>query len=274
MKPGLFQKFFIRAFCVFCIFVVAAAVIAGKSTAGKKSRATPSPTPTPPPRVLVIGDSLSVGNFGKTLDDFLVSHFKREYVALYASCGSSPEDWLRAEPDFVTKCGYRERTKSREEYIDWQNGKPPRRVRTPKVEDLIVKHEPTVVVVQLGTNWMDGLAAAESLKEPKYRAFAVRFVTALFSSKTVRQVIWVTPPDSSHFSRHVQSTVYDIIRDAAGHRVQLIDSRKLTHYRSGVTGHDGIHYNNEESDAWARRAAGEMIPMLPDYESPARKSAD
>ena len=38
-------------------------------------------------RVLMIGDSLSVGGFGEAMAESLVSKFGRASVAVYASCG-------------------------------------------------------------------------------------------------------------------------------------------------------------------------------------------
>src|SRR6516225_7283507 len=61
-------------------------------------------------RVLMLGDSMSVGGFGEALQDYLLRRFGRNNVAVFASCGSSPEHWLRSGPKFVTKCGYREQT--------------------------------------------------------------------------------------------------------------------------------------------------------------------
>ena len=38
---------------------------------------------------------------------------------------------------------------------DFVNGRPPRPTLTPKLTKLINKHKPTILIVQLGTNWMD-----------------------------------------------------------------------------------------------------------------------
>jgi hypothetical protein len=35
-------------------------------------------------------------------------------VAFFASCGSSPENWLQNERVFHTRCGYREKTPTTE----------------------------------------------------------------------------------------------------------------------------------------------------------------
>lgn len=274
-RTEMFPKLWIRFFCVFCLLVVSAAVIAGK--VGTKKKIDPeSPPPPPPTRVLMIGDSLSVGKFGEFVADYLVTRFGATNVALFASCGSSPENWLRGEPDYFTKCGYRERTSTKSQYLDWANGKPPPHIRTPKVEDLIERYRPNVVVVQQGTNWMDGLAASPSAKEPEYREYARRFVAAIFSGRrSVTRMVWIMPPDSSHFSPRVESAAAHIIEEAAsGKRVDLIDSRRFTHYVAGKTGGDGIHYNSESSQAWAHKVTAELQSQLPEARYPSRSSTD
>ena len=130
-----------------CVAGVVAAVFAAAPASKKVKTKLKSEAPEPP-RVLVIGDSLSVANFGEILRDYLVSRFGESRVSLYASCGSSPQSWLRDEPEFVTRCGFREHTPRKNSYIDFHDGKPPARVRTPKIEELLATEKPTVVIVQ------------------------------------------------------------------------------------------------------------------------------
>ena len=257
----LAHRLFVRVFAIFCIVGVGAAVVA--KPASKKVATKLKKAEAPPARVLVIGDSLSVANFGEVLRDYLVSRFGEKNVSLYASCGSSPQSWLRSEPDFVTRCGFREHTPRKNAYIDFHDGKPPAHVRTPKVEDLLASEHPTIVLVQLGTNWMDGITAAPSAKEPEYRDIAHRFVRAIRQAPSVERIVWITPPDSSHFSQRVQRTVESIIKEVVPRRSDLVISSALTHYVSGKTGGDGVHYNKEASAEWARNVAGELNTKLP-----------
>ena len=135
-----------------------------------KTKKTPSkPAPdAPPPSILMIGDSLSCGKFGEAIQMHLALKHR---VSAYASCGSSPEHWLATEPDFITKCGYRQRTTDSDIFTDWVNGRAPRPTRTPKLADLIRKHKPTMLVVQLGTNWMD-----RNLSDDQMNDYLGRFV--------------------------------------------------------------------------------------------------
>jgi hypothetical protein len=216
----------------------------------------PAPPPPPPPRVLMIGDSLSVGSFGEVLQQHLELRYGRGNVAAFASCGSAPENWLRDEPVFLTKCGYRERTPTTDIYRDSHNGKPPPPTRTPKIETLIEKYKPTIVIVQQGTNWMD-----RPLSDDKIRSILDRFVSAVHTG-AVRKLVWIGPPDSWRFSR-TQSRIYRLVQQSVRRGDPVIDSRRLTHYQPGKTGGDGIHYNRESGEAWARKVINQYDEMLP-----------
>jgi hypothetical protein len=212
--------------------------------------------PEPPPRVLMIGDSLSVGSFGEVLQKHLEDRYGRSSVAAFASCGSSPENWLKDEPVFATKCGYRERTPTSDIYRDRVNGKPPPPTRTPKIETLIEKYRPTIIIVQQGTNWMD-----RPLSDAQISSILDRFVRAAHRGGG-RKLIWIGPPDSWRFSR-VQGRYYRLIQQAVWRGDPVIDSRRLTHYQLGKTGGDGIHYNRESGEAWARRVIDQYDSIQP-----------
>ncbi len=213
-----------------------------------KPRPGSSP-PRPAKNVLYVGDSLSVGKFGEVIRNYLIANFGARNVAVYASCGSSPEHWLRAEPTFFTKCGYREQGPGRDAVVDSATHHA-----TPKLEDLIARHHPSTVIVQLGTNWMDRIAAGDTpQKEAEMSSILDRFTAALRSQSRVK-IIWITPPDSSHFNQRVQRVVASLLKNAGSrNRFDLVDSRDITHYIPGKTGGDGVHYNSEASTEWANR---------------------
>jgi hypothetical protein len=246
----------IRSFLIPIAVALAAALVVIVLLAAVRPRSPKAP-PAAPSKVLMIGDSLSVGRFGEVFRDHLVSVYGESNVAVYASCGSSPENWLRSEPTFYTRCGYREQTPRQNRLVDFVRGHRPGPVATPKLEDLIARYRPSVLIVQLGTNWMDRVASGNLVKSAEMPPFLEQFlVAACGSSATGRRVIWILPPDSSHFSARVQRTVESVIRSGARKysRVYLIPSREMTHYVPGKTGSDGVHYNAEASTEWAERA--------------------
>ena len=201
-------------------------------------------------RILVIGDSLTVGGFGETLQDLLVSRYGTENVFVYGSCGSAPQHWLTIEPPHVTKCGFRQRTPQRTLVLDYKDGRRPPPVETPKIDKLLWLHKPQVVIVQLGTNWFDDLLGRNSDEEIKKMAKALDHLAASLRGK---QVIWILPPDTTKFSKAVQNVVRQLIaRAAKTWRFDYIDSIPLTHYVNGRTGSDGVHYSTEAGADWAR----------------------
>jgi hypothetical protein len=215
-------------------------------------------------RVLMVGDSLTVGGFGQAMQDYLVRRFGSNHVAIYASCGSSPEQWLRSGPNYTTKCGYREKTPQSAIFYDFQNGRRPRPVLTPKLEDLVERFHPKIIIVQLGTNWMDGMSSKTSSAHLNYGEILDRFVAAIHHQpNTVHKVIWITPPDSSRYSKAVQTRVKDLIITAAvRHSFETIDSSKMTHYVRGKSGGDGVHYNNPAAEEWAKQVMKKLDRMI------------
>ena len=240
-----------RALLVPLALVIGVGLIA--MVASGKSRVTST---QPSPRtVLYVGDSLSVGKFGELLHGYLSRALGSKNVALYASCGSSPENWLRAEPTFVTPCGYREEAVDRYAVVDSTS-----RHATPKVEDLIARYHPTTLIVQLGTNWMDRLMIGNPAKEIEIRSRLREFIAATHRAP-IQEVIWIMPPDSSHYPRRVQETVAEMLRTAAAtdDRIMLIDSRSMTRpYVLGKTGRDGVHYNTQASTDWAEKVIARL----------------
>ena len=228
-------------------FAVACFVLVTNGTAVTPTRSQPRQAAAAQPgRVLMIGDSLSVGPFGRSVQAHLES--RRFKVAAYASCGSSPEHWLADQPSFSTTCGYRESTApDREKLVDYVNGRrPPSRI-TPKLETLIGSHRPNIVIIQLGTNWMDRDLSPEKMNE---------FLDQLMlraRGGNKRRVIWITPPDSAALAR-VQNRYHALIKNAAKrHGVEIVDSMRMTNYVRGKTGGDGIHYNTASSLDWASK---------------------
>jgi hypothetical protein len=234
------------------LLAILVGVVSFVLVASGKSKSTKTPE-GPPPSILMVGDSLSVGKFGEVVQGHLAQKYP---VAAYASCGSSPEHWLSGEPAFITKCGYRQHTSETDVFRDFVNGRHPKPTLTPKLTALIRKHKPTILVVQLGTNWMD-----RSLSDAQMSTYLDRFVSEARRG-SVQEIVWITPPDSSRL-RKTQGRVHALIRQAARRdNFQLVDSREVTHYVAGKTGGDGIHYNSEASEAWARRIQNDLDSKL------------
>lgn len=117
------------ALCVGCFFLATDGL--ARTRPGRTAKQLePAEGPAAAARVLMIGDSLSVGAFGEAVQFHLAKNYGSQNVAAYASCGSSPENWLHDTPYFVTKCGYREATPDTAIMRDFLNGKKPRPTST------------------------------------------------------------------------------------------------------------------------------------------------
>ncbi len=241
-----------------------AVVLVLAACAALATRAESAMTPTPV-KVMLVGDSLSVGPFGRALEQALVKRYGRREVSVFASCGSSPEDWLPGHPVFVTNCGYRQSTPGGSFSREYENGKRPPPVKTPKLTNLLAYVRPQVVIVQLGTNWMDKLATASRLDGRTYRKFIRDFIARLRRGPGPRPAIfWVMPPASSKYPPAVHEAVERWIgEEAAALGFRTINSRILTSpYRSGQTGGDGVHYSDTAGRRWAKGVMAALDPVL------------
>jgi hypothetical protein len=207
-------------------------------------------------RVLVVGDSLTVGPFGTRMQQWLQTNLGAHRVFIYGGCGASPEHMLAATPTFFAPCGYRETTPQTARLEVHRNGRKPAAVGMPKIENLIAKHRPEVVIVQMGTNHFDTLAKEGRAAIPKLEVIYDQFARALRGpGSTVRMVIWITPPDSTKFPAWVEQEMNRIITiNNRKHHYGTIFSK--TTYVNGTTGSDGVHYNDAGAALW-------ITPILP-----------
>ena len=215
------------------------------------------------PKVLLIGDSLSAGPFGKEMQEYLIDRFSETKVYVYASCGSSPEHWLSSEPTFVSNCGFRVKTPTKFLHGDFEKGRPPEPYATPKLDALLRDIRPQIVIVQLGTNWFDVLN--EKLNDEqiaRLRAFVERFASEVKARDPRTQLIWITPPDSSKF-RRIQTEVTRLIRSVQRRMgFLLVDSSELVRYVPGQTGSDGVHYSAADAQKWAEGVQRQLRRIL------------
>lgn len=215
-----------------------------------------------PVKVLLIGDSLSVGGFGEGMQTSLRSKFGKDQVAIFASCGSSPEDWL--DGGFVTHCGYRQTTPTGELLLEYENGVRPRRVDTPKLRAILGHYRPETVIVQQGTNWMDALAATDRPDAARHRRIIGNFIRELRRGNPGVHIFWVLPPASSKYPAQVHGMVENWISEAARKTgFYTINSRIITGpYRDGKSGGDGVHYSDEAGSDWARAVFAKFSDAL------------
>jgi hypothetical protein len=141
-------------------------------------------------------------------------------------------------------------------------------VRTPKIEDLLAKHRPQIIIVQLGTNHYDSLLKDGKDAVPKLALIYERFAKALNPpGGSARMIVWITPPDSSKFPKWVQDQVdYLIVSTNRRHSYGNIVSRSYTHYVPGVTGSDGVHYNEAAAAVWSAQVIRRLNASFTKYQ--------
>lgn len=188
-------------------------------------------TETKNERIVFIGDSHSVGEFGITLNSWLRSRPSADFV-FFASGGSAPLQWRNGI--FTSKCALKD---------DSSRPTPPKKacstLLTPKLSTLLASPESysrSTVLIALGTN-MSGKAEdrANEIKWAKNLLNDVRTSGA--------QCAWIGPPDMSFYSTEQIETRYSIIRNAIDQEAEaslgtpctLIDSRKISHYPKSIS---------------------------------------
>lgn len=183
--------------------------------------------------ILILGDSHSVGPFGWRLDEQL--RMKGHRLATYASCGSIAKWWTVTSQS--TTCGYY--SNDLNNVITRSKTHP-----TPKLSLLLATVKPDLVIVQLGSNYVnyeDDTFVAADLKK-----------LASEIKKTGAECFWISPPDMRLY-RHQMPRLDLLIQEAVGDDCRLFDSKTATSYPE--TGGDGVHYWFSEGTAIANQWA-------------------
>lgn len=239
---------------------------APSSTQIRRASNLPPPAFPLPVKVLIIGDSLSFGPFGESLERLMRSRFGKDEVVLMASCGSSPENWLGSTPVFITKCGYREAIPGEPPIlVDAFNGKPCPPWRTPKIPSILKRWGPSIIIVQMGTNWMDNMPDPVRSDGRQSRQIVRKFISELRAGDPSRQIVWILPPDSSKYPTATKQAVDTWIEQALRESgcTSPIRSRSLTApYRKGITGPDGVHYKKDAAESWAHKVYSKLLNIL------------
>jgi hypothetical protein len=201
-------------------------------------------------KVLVIGDSHLVGEFGKGLLATLRQN--NIPVSLHGSCGSSPQQWI--DGGWMSpKCSYSY------DYGQKESEKAP----TFKLEETVRRDKPDVVVMALGTNQLWG--TAENAKKT---------VLALMKAARVGggNCAWVGPPRVGFFSkakdaerRELENSqqvakYYGMLKDASREmKCLVIDSRPFTDPKESS---DKIHYGGKAGTHWGTQVGGRILQFL------------
>jgi hypothetical protein len=212
--------------------------------------ALPLPSSEAHGSILYIGDSHSVGTFGRSLDGLLRARYGDDRVWSYASCGSRTSHWISGRR---TTCGY-------SETLPGALTHRTRRHRTPLLQDLLVAHRPVLTVVSLGGNH----------RGQRQEVFVanVRALAQLIRDQG-SQCLWIGPPPGRQRrpTRGLnRSEIQDLLPTVLADLCTVIDSRHYVTYPR--RGGDGIHFDGIRHGGsalarqWARGVFDAALPVL------------
>lgn len=201
-------------------------------------------------KVLFLGDSLSIGAFGRTFDTRMRENGLDVFTVVAG--GASPYYWLDAYQPLPCAIGYWEKSPRAERRLGYIKA-------VPKIENLVADIRPDIVVVQTGVNLY---ATLRSKRRPKEENIAEvrRLIDQMCYAiaKGDAKGYWILPPHSheSRYPRELQielaALMKDVVKDYNG---AVFESQKFTRFTDPYPSTDGIHYGPTEARAWAERVA-------------------
>ena len=196
--------------------------------------------------ILLLGDSHSMGHYGKELNQLLGSDGNFE-VSSIAVCGSTPR-WFFNEVKIT--CGESEKLKTVSEVP--VPIKKNQRVRN--IVDWLNYQKPSMVVVSLGTNFLNYQSSDSIQSEIKKMAETIKNYNA--------KCLWVGPPDLRIEHREKLKVINSLIQTTVKSHCDWFDSTKVTQYPDGEIDKNGLHYytkGQETAKKWAKAVYERVI---------------
>ncbi len=203
--------------------------------------------------VLFLGDSFSMGAFGRSLDENLRKDGLKVYT--YAAGGASPYYWLSSYEPIPSSIGFWKKTPTTDQRLGYIRA-------VPKIEPLMDACKPDYVVIQTGVNLY---ATLRSKRRPKEENIAevsslIDDMCKAIDTRGARSY-WVLPP-RSHEDRYPSSLQQELSEIMTlvvkKYKGGVFESRKFTRFTDPYPATDGIHYGPEESTVWAQKTAGDF----------------
>ena len=215
--------------------------------------------------VLILGDSLALCGFGKRLDERFRESPLTKATFTYLACGTNPLSWLKERPytSIKTHCGFVSMEslgggmmREVNDVYGQTRGHVPGSHQVPKLEDLLVKLQPDILIMQTGTNLFDLFPDKRSVNPNRHgselRSFLVPFINkAVHTPSNLRKIYWVASPTSGRVSKEIQDFVLEQTRNDIGHVAEIIDSRTLVSYPYHHMEPDKEHFIGADMDTWA-----------------------
>jgi hypothetical protein len=207
-------------------------------------------------RVLFLGDSMSMGAFGTTLDQRMRQAGLEVYTTVTG--GATPYYWLKEFAPVEADIGHWKKTPTEE----LRSKTLP---ATPKLEELLAKYQPNAVVVQTGANLYSALRSKLTTPEQaqmKVLSLMQKMATAVTEHGCA--LYWITPPSShpERFDPALQDLMLQLTKRAVAPMGRVFNSYAVTTFKDPYPATDGIHYGPTEAAAWAEIVARDAIPYL------------
>ena len=210
-------------------------------------------------KVLILGDSMSLCGFGQRLDRDFRKNPWIQSTYTYIAAGTNPLSWLKDKPysTIQTVCGFMsiESVEGRLNPVMMEvaYGKP---ISVPKLEDLLQKIDPDVLVFQSGNNlydiFRDGKTVNPEHNGPVLDAYINPFLSkAIKYSSRLRKIYWVSPPTSGRISQEIQDFLALKLAVHSAEGVTLIDSRPMVAYPYKRMQKDLTHFVGSQMNEWA-----------------------
>ncbi|MDF1657576.1 MAG: hypothetical protein P1U58_08180 [Verrucomicrobiales bacterium] len=202
------------------------------------------------PRILYLGDSLSIGAFGQTFDQSMRSSGFEVHTVVAG--GASPYYWLKSYQSLPCTIGFWEKSPQSERRVGYVRA-------VPKLEDLLDSHGPSVVVVQTGINLYATLRSKRRTKAENISEVTSLIEQMCYSiAKSGAVSYWVLPPHSheQRYPKSLQDELSSIMRNVVDrYEGKVFESQKVTRFDDPYPATDGIHYGPEDARGWAQKVS-------------------
>jgi hypothetical protein len=217
--------------------------------------------------VLILGDSLALCGFGQRLDERFRESPLTKATFTYLACGTNPLSWLKERPytNIKTHCGFISMEslgggmmREVDDVYGQTRGHVPGSHQVPKLEDLLVKFQPDILIMQTGTNLFDLFPDKRNVNPNRHgselRSFLVPFINkAVQTPSNLRKIYWVASPTSGRVSKEIQDFVLERTKADIGSVANVIDSRTLVSYPYHHMEPDKEHFLGADMEQWADR---------------------
>jgi hypothetical protein len=216
-------------------------------------------------RVLILADSMGIGGWAEELDACFRACPGVAAVHTIVACGANPLTWMKMAPyaHASTRCGFlrmetvagKSKPDQEKDFYGMTKGHKPAAHKVPKIEDLMERIKPEIVVFQNGNNFFDFFKEGRIIKEETHRKLIRAHVAPLIRwlathGSSVRKFYWVSPAQAGNVTPEVQQFVFDCMNTEVTKIGVMLDSRTITSYPYKNQEKDKMHFYGQAALDW------------------------